>query len=127
MTVSWGDLSYGCRLKSLDINYSLFNADGKPLRAELDIVFVEDVPDKERLAKEHKQSPDLTHARLIKAGDKLFLIAQDIYGDPGYYLPLARFNQLNHCGALTIGSTLICPPLDNLMQHQAQAQAGAQR
>lgn len=41
LTISWGSsFSYDCRLKDVNINYTLFNREGMPLRAELDAKFI---------------------------------------------------------------------------------------
>lgn len=117
LTVKWADLSLQCRLQSLDIRYTLFAQSGQPLRAELDVSFIEDSPEMERLARENKSSPDLTHELIIQAGDKLPTIAYQVYGNTRYYQHLARFNELNQSGELTVGSTLVCPPIDELQQY----------
>lgn len=40
LLIKWGDFSYHCYLKDVTINYTLFERNGHPLRAELDAVFV---------------------------------------------------------------------------------------
>src|SRR5262249_50731202 len=37
LTVSWGKFSLNCRLASVTVNYTSFERDGSPLRAELDL------------------------------------------------------------------------------------------
>ena len=48
----------------------------------------------------------------VKPGDELLLITYDIYGDPHYYLQLARANRLTDFRTLRAGTTLNFPPLD---------------
>jgi len=58
------------------------------------------------------QSPDLTHVRLIKAGDNLPSLCSQIYGDPSYYLAVARANQIDNFRELVPGTNVFFPPLE---------------
>jgi hypothetical protein len=40
LLIKWGDFSYHCFLKDVTINYTLFDREGRALRAELDAVFI---------------------------------------------------------------------------------------
>lgn len=42
LMIEWGKFSYSCLLKEVTINYTLFDRDGNPLRAELDATFISD-------------------------------------------------------------------------------------
>jgi len=112
LTVSWGSLVFKCRLNSLNVNYTLFNSSGMPLRAELDARFFEDIEQAERLKKENKSSPDLTHTRIIKAGDHLPLLCEQIYGSPHYYIYVARANKLHDFRNIQPGQELFFPPIE---------------
>jgi LysM repeat protein len=111
LKITWGDLIFDCRLESVDVNYTLFNRSGQPIRAELDTVFIGDIQDSKRLKQENKNSPDLSHSRTVKGGDKLPLMAQEIYGDPAYYIELARANNLNNFRKLKTGTNIKLPPI----------------
>ncbi|NEO00305.1 MAG: hypothetical protein F6K50_34060 [Moorea sp. SIO3I7] len=112
LRIEWGNLTFDCRLQSVNVKYTLFNRSGKPIRAELDTVFIEDIKDSKRIAQEKKSSPDLTHTRTIKAGDKLPVMAQEIYGESAYYIQLARANNLNNFRKLKTGTTINLPPIE---------------
>ena len=112
LKIAWGNLIFDCRLESVDVKYTLFNRSGKPIRAELDTVFISDIEDAKRIKQEKKSSPDLSHSRTIKGGDKLPLIAQENYGDPAYYIQLARVNNLNNFRKLKTGTTINLPPIE---------------
>lgn len=112
LQIQWGDLIFDCRLESVNVNYTLFNRSGQPIRTELDTVFIEEIEDSKRIQKEKKSSPDLSHSRTIKAGDKLPLMAQEIYGDSAYYIQLARANNLNNFRKLKTGTTIKLPPIN---------------
>ncbi len=112
LKVTWGNLQVKrCVLKSASIAYKLFKPNGIPLRAVITAVFIDNSDDKTRQAIAQDQSPDLTHMHLVKAGDTLPSLCDRIYGDPNYYLEVARVNQIDNFRSLTIGSKLFFPPL----------------
>ncbi len=111
LIVSWGALSFRCLLTSMDIEYKLFKPDGTPLRAVAKVTFKRFIEAEERVARENNQSPDLTHYRVVKAGDTLPMMTYRIYGDPKYYLEVARVNNISNFRKLEVGQELIFPPL----------------
>ncbi len=114
----WGNFSFGskngfdCILQDLQINYTLFAPDGKPLRAKLKATFVSYIEPQLRLSEESKQSPDVTHVRQVIAGDTLPLMTHRIYGDPAYYLQVAKVNGLVNFRRLNTNIGLRFPPLE---------------
>ncbi|MCP3921426.1 MAG: hypothetical protein GY714_02455 [Desulfobacterales bacterium] len=40
LKIKWGKFVFNCRLRDVDISYTLFNREGEPLRAELDATFI---------------------------------------------------------------------------------------
>jgi nucleoid-associated protein YgaU len=102
--------NFDCRLKSVDINYTTFDADGSPLHAELAVQFIEDLAPKKKSALDNFRSPDLTHRRMVKAGDTLPLLCRDIYGTAEHYLRVAEANGLDDFRLLTPGQELLFPP-----------------
>jgi LysM repeat protein len=111
LLVEWGALKLPCRLKSVTIKYTSFDRGGKPLRAELAVRLISDEETKQRTKKEEKQSPDLTHARVVRSGDTLPLLTREIYGSSAAYLDVARWNGLDDFRILTPGQELLFPPL----------------
>ena len=112
LVVRWGDFEFSGRLKTLDITYKLLDRSGDPLRAELDVSFVEDKSAKTIFREAGKSSPDLTHLRVVKAGDTLPLLCKEIYGSSAYYLRVAADNGLDDFRKLMPGQTLRFAPLD---------------
>ncbi|MEM9214361.1 MAG: hypothetical protein AAGD25_08435 [Cyanobacteria bacterium P01_F01_bin.150] len=110
LKIEWGDLIFNCRLQSVEVNYSLFDRSGRPIRAKLHTSFVKELADVKRPPTENKSSPDLTHVRTVKAGDNLPLMSHKIYGDPSYYIQLARANNLNNFRKLKVGKSISLPP-----------------
>jgi nucleoid-associated protein YgaU len=114
----WGDFPFGnkdgfnCILKDLQINYTLFSPDGKPLRAKLSANFVNYIEQVRRVREEGKKSPDVTHLRKVKAGDTLPLMSYEVYGDPTYYLQVATVNGLVNFRRLATNADLRFPPIE---------------
>lgn len=112
LKVMWGKLTVKrCVLKSASIAYKLFNPNGVPLRAVITAVFTDNSDDKTRVAMAQDESPDLTHIRVVKGGDNLPTLCFKIYGDPRYYLEVARENRIDAFRKLTPGTRIFFPPL----------------
>ncbi len=111
LKILWGSLTFPCLLTSMDIEYKLFKPDGTPIRAMVKAKFKKFIEKEKRAKEQNDQSPDLTHYRVVKAGDSLPLMTHRIYGDPKYYLEVARVNNISNFRKLTIGQELFFPPL----------------
>jgi len=112
LRIEWGELVFDCYLKNVTIKYTLFNRNGKPLRAELATQFIQRLEDDKRVKLENKSSPDLTHVRTVGAGDTLPMMAWKIYHDPAYYIKVAEANRLNNFRRPEPGKTLRFPPVE---------------
>lgn len=112
LLVAWGTLPvFRCKLKSASTVYKLFTAEGVPLRAVINATFTEAVDARTSEAKAGNSSADLTHVRVVKAGDTLPGLCETIYGEPRMYVAVARANDLDDFRALAPGSRLRFPPL----------------
>lgn len=112
LKVLWGGcLDFPCRLAGVTINYTTFDRDGSPLRAELDLDLVADEDLQRQLTRAALASPDVSHLRQVVAGDTLPLLTRAVYGSSRHYLRLARANGLNQFRRLTPGQELLFPPL----------------
>ena len=113
LKVSWGTLTVKrCVLKSASIAYKLFQPNGIPLRAVITASFTDNSDDTTRVAMAQDQSPDLTHLRVIKAGDKLPVLCNEIYGDPRLYLRVAEANGIDDFRNILPGMRIFFPPLE---------------
>ncbi len=112
LVLLWGTLIFFCQLKSLNVEYKMFNKAGVPVRAVLKTTFKEFIEEKLRTIFEQKSSPDLTHVRTVKEGDTLPMLAFEIYGDPGYYLEVARVNNIVNFRNLEPGREIKFPPIE---------------
>lgn len=114
LKIGWGKLTIKrCVLKSASIAYKLFRSDGVPLRAVITASFSDNSDDQTRVAMAQDESPDLTHFRVVKAGDTLPSLCTEVYGDPHLYLRVAQANRLDDFRSLAPGMRLRFPPLEN--------------
>ena len=114
LIISWGTLLFKGSLLEMDIVFKLFKADGTPLRALAKAKFKGFVEDNLRVAIENNNSPDLTHIREVKEGDNLPLMTFRIYGDPKYYLEVAKANQITNFRKLNVGQKIFFPPIEKI-------------
>ncbi len=113
LKLKWGDgFKFSCILSNLDLNYTLFKTNGDPLRIKVSATFLNYIAQKERVLRENKKSPDLTHVRLVKAGDRLDIMTYDIYNDPKYVTQIARANGLSTFRSIKPGEEFYFPPLN---------------
>jgi len=108
----WGTLILYGRMQSMSVQYTLFKPSGDPLRAKVDLEFVGFMSSREAELMANRSSPDLTHLVEVREGDTLPLLCTRIYGDPGYFLDVARFNGLDGFRRLQPGARLQFPPLE---------------
>jgi nucleoid-associated protein YgaU len=113
LLVTWGTLTFTGICTSLDVTYDLFTPDGKALRASIDVTLSESIDYKTKAKEAAKSSPDLTHMRIVKAGDTLPLLTYQIYGDSSYYVEVAKKNNLSSFNAIKPGDVLYFHPLTN--------------
>ena len=112
LQVVWGTLDFPCILKNLDLNYTLFQDDGKPLRIKVAATFLNYIAQRERVQRERKRSPDLTRIRNVKQGDRLDYMTFQTYGDANLVMQVAKANNLTTFRQLKGGVDLRFPPLD---------------
>lgn len=112
LTLLWGTFIFDCRMESAQVDYTLFNPLGRPLRATITATFKGDEPRILQSALAKLFSADLTHARIVKDGETLPLISEKVYGDPKYYVEIAKVNGLKNFRNVPAGTELILPPLN---------------
>lgn len=100
------------RCTSLDVNYTLFDTMGFPLRAKVSLSFPEHLSPQDLDKMSKLNSPDLTHMRTIREGDTIFNLCHEIYGKIDYAMAVAEHNKLSNYRELEIGSIIEFPPLD---------------
>jgi hypothetical protein len=112
LKIHWGELLFKGVLKQMDIEYRVFAPDGKPIRAVAKCQFAESIADVERAATENRQSPDITHERLISSTDRLDWLSHTIYEQDERYIQIAQFNELDGFRKIAPGTRIYFPPIE---------------
>jgi hypothetical protein len=124
LQLMWGQTNYLLGyLKSVTARYTLFSADGTPLRASVDIT-IEETP--EGAKAQNPTSGGVVGRRSVGlgAGDSLPSLARKEYGDPNLWRALAVANGIDDPMRVPLGTTLLVPPL---AEARALAATGAGR
>jgi hypothetical protein len=109
----WGTFYSICVMTSLTITYTMFRANGTPLRAKATFTLSGHVDKLLDLLRRNLQSPDLTHFYRTVAGDTLTSVSQQIYDDPRFYPQIADVNGLTSLRGLSSNRELRLPPIKN--------------
>lgn len=112
VTITWGEISFSGRTKSIDYEYTLFSPDGIPLRCTVSLSFSSHLDPTASAKKSNVQSPDLTRVITLRAGESIAGWCNEIYNDPSYCHDVARCNGLSSFRDVKPGVSLIFPPLN---------------
>ncbi|MCT4639734.1 MAG: hypothetical protein N4A72_18690 [Bacteroidales bacterium] len=108
----WGKLIFDCRLTSMTVDYVLFTPSGEPLRANVDLSFVEYTSVDQEIKEKNASSPDMSHLITVKAGDTIQKLCFDIYKDTKYCMQIAAVNNLTNFRNVKPGMRLLFPPIN---------------
>ena len=109
--IYWGlapagsDFPFTGVISSLSQQFTLFNRLGNPLRATLNITFLEFLDPEED---QRRTDPELT-THTVKQGDSLGTIAAQLYLDPTRWREIAEANHLDDPRQLQVGQILTIP------------------
>ena len=109
----WGEeIGFKGKVGDTQISYTMFEKDGTPVRAKLDLTIY---GDEERAiigAKlQPSESPDRTKARFLPYGEQLWSLAYGEYGDPAMWKEIAAANDILNPRMTGRGTTLRVPSL----------------
>jgi phage tail-like protein len=112
----WGSSSFAtfvAYLKSVSVNFSLFDGSGNPLRANAGCTF-EEVPDVPENQNPTSGGRAGRRTHVLRAGDSLHSIAQHEYGKPAYWRGLAALNGIDDPLRIPVGTTILVPPSEDV-------------
>jgi Contractile injection system tube protein len=109
--LTWGTFYFRGVLDHVSGKFTLFLADGTPVRATLSVVFNEFIDVDVLVQEQPTESADHRKTRLLKAGDRIDNIAAEEYGDPEKWRPIAEANDLDDPSLLEPGHVIIIPRL----------------
>lgn len=111
LVFTWGSLSFTCVLARARQRFTMFNANGLPVRARLQVTFNE-YRNAETEAKEIKrETADYSSFYVVAQDETLSAIAARTYDDATMWRPLARRNGIVNPRVLPVGLRLIVPRL----------------
>lgn len=108
----WNSLVFNCKCNSLGFKYLLFKPNGEAVRTLVTASFTEFVDANTKALKSNTSSPDLSHLRTMKSGDSLPALCHEIYGDPKYYLQVAKANGIVNFRNIPAGKQVLFPRLE---------------
>ena len=108
----WGQLSFKAIFEKLSRKITLFQPDGTPARATLNVSFKEYKTLPEFVNEPRRQSADKSKRRVIVGSDSLWLMAAREYGDPAEWRRIANRNDLDDPRDIEAGDWVMVPPLD---------------
>jgi nucleoid-associated protein YgaU len=107
----WASFTFTCVLTRAVQKYTMFRADGAPVRAKVSVTFTE-LTNGETEAKEVKrETADYSKVHTVVDGDRLPEIAFRLLGNAALWRPIALANGIEDPRALTAGARLIIPRL----------------
>src|SRR5215813_11079497 len=111
LLVSWSSLQFRCVLARVNQKFTMFDSEGKPVRARLTCTFNE-VIDPEQDAKEtNLQTADFSKVHVITQGETLNDVAILHYNNAESWRPIAIANGLDDPRAISPGQSLLVPAL----------------
>jgi hypothetical protein len=96
---------------NMQVEYSVFRKDGRPIRAKATCKFKGTQSYKEMQAEQNQQSPDVTHRKTVNQQDRFTLMAEQTYNQKKFYIDVAKANSLLSFRKLKTGQKLLFPPI----------------
>jgi hypothetical protein len=107
--IAWGKFQFRGVLDHVSGRFTLFQADGTPVRATLSVTFKEFIDVKVLVQQQPTESADHRKVRVVKRGDRIDLIAGEEFGDSGKWRLIADANGLDDPRHLQVGDRLAIP------------------
>lgn len=98
---------------ALKEKYALFDDQGHILRARVSLTLKSYVPAEVQLRELKRQSPDRTHVRVLREGERLDQIANEAYGNPRLWRTIAEANDVDRPRFVRPGAPLWVPALND--------------
>jgi hypothetical protein len=105
----WKDISFQGVVTSLKEKYTLFDENGKVLRARVTLSLKSYEAVEVQLRKMNLLSPDRSRVRVVRDGETLAQLATEAYGNPRLWRVIAEANGIDRPRFLTSGTALKVP------------------
>ncbi|HEX7242069.1 MAG TPA: LysM peptidoglycan-binding domain-containing protein [Longimicrobiaceae bacterium] len=110
-TFTWGTFNFDCVVERVGGRFTLFLADGTPVRATLSVTLKEFVEVDVLVRRPPTESADHAKSYVVRRGDTLASIAAAEYDDPARWRPIADANRLANPRLLVPGMRLVLPAI----------------
>lgn len=111
LRLHWGGYQYfPGYLSKVDVTYTVFAPDGRPLRAKVVIAMAE-VPEEAKPQNPTSGGVPDRRAVVMSGGDTLASLARQEYGDPNLWRALATANGIDDPAQVAAGTPLVVPPV----------------
>jgi nucleoid-associated protein YgaU len=107
----WGDVRFSGVVTSFKEKYSLFDENGKALRARVTLSLRSYEAVEVQLREINHHSPDRTRVRVLREGETLASISAEVYGDPRLWRVIAEANGIDRPRFVAPGTSLTVPAL----------------
>jgi nucleoid-associated protein YgaU len=110
----WGVFTFKAVVEKLSQRFTMFLANGIPVRATLNITFKQFRSLPEQLEQPRPNSADKTKLRIFTSDDSLWHLAFREFDEPKYWRLIARHNRIENPFAIEPGDALVVPPLEGI-------------
>lgn len=110
----WGTTQFPGFIQEINTTYTMFDKDGIPLRARMDMVIEGYPEDGSGGSRIPLASPDRTKARVVTDGSSIWELAGKEYDDVGRWREIAKANSVMDPFAIPSGTVLKVPALKDL-------------
>jgi hypothetical protein len=110
--LAWGLFTFCGVVDHVSGKFTLFLADGTPVRATLSVSFKQFIDIDALVQVQPTQSADHRKTRVVRSGDRIDNIASEEYGDPAKWRPIAEANDMEDPDNLEPGNLLVIPALN---------------
>lgn len=108
---TWSSLSFVCVLAKVSQRFIMFEPDGTPVRARLQVTFHEFADPLLQAMAQKNETADYTKLHVVSDGETLSAIAARVYDNPLAWRPIALVNDLDDPRRLSVGQQLVIPKL----------------
>jgi LysM repeat protein len=108
-TFTWGNFNFRCIVERIGGRFTLFLADGTPVRATLNVTFKEYIDVEVTVRESPTESAERVKTWTVKRGDTLSSIANAEYGNSAKWRPIAEANHIDNPRVLAPGLVLVIP------------------
>jgi nucleoid-associated protein YgaU len=121
---TWGVLLFQAIIDKISQRFTMFLADGTPVRATLSVTFTQYKTIPEQLQDPRRSSADKTKHRMVEGPADLWLLAAREYGDVAHWRRIARANRIDDPRSIVAGDVLVLPPLDDVTKEVRRGAKG---